>query len=70
MEKAKDQVLSILVWAIFIHILYVLQHLIGLNWLASLIGDLKCFDTSTEALNNLLYARTLIEILLSRCHQR
>lgn len=44
------------------HILSALQPLLSLNWLASLIGDLKCFDYNTEARKSLHYARALIEI--------
>lgn len=41
-DKAREQILST-IWPIFIHIPSVLQPLIGLSWLASLIGDLKFF---------------------------
>lgn len=40
-DKARDQILSISVWATFTHIPSILQSLIGLNWLTSLICELK-----------------------------
>lgn len=43
-----------------------MQSMIGLNWLVSLIDDLKCFDTSTEARKSLLYARPMIEISFTK----
>lgn len=60
--RSREQILSISVWAIFSLIPSVLQPLIGLNWLASLIGEFKCFDANTIAHKNLFYARALIEI--------
>lgn len=62
-DNAREKVLSVSVWTTFTHISSALQPLIGSNWLVSLIGDRKCFDTSTEARKNLLYARALIEII-------
>lgn len=65
-DKAREQVLSISVWATFTHIPSTFQPLLGLNWLASLIGDLKCYDFNIEARKSLHYARALIEIKPSK----
>lgn len=63
--RARDKVLSIPVWATFTHI-PIMQPLIGPNWLASLIGELKCFDASAKARKSLRYARALIEIISTK----
>lgn len=55
-DSARDQVLSIPVWAHFSHILSVLQSLLGLNWIASLVGDFQCFDSNTVAKGRIVYA--------------
>ena len=36
--------------------------MIGLNWLASAVGKVKCFDANTVAREKLVYAKALIEI--------
>lgn len=43
-DRTREQVLSITVWAHFSHIPSILQPMIGLDWLASLVGEVKCFD--------------------------
>lgn len=61
-DRARDQVLSIPVWAQFNNVPSALQPLIGLNWLVCLIGKLRCFDANTVARRNLVFARALIEV--------
>lgn len=58
-DKAKERILSILVWARFTHIPSVLQLVIGLNRLAS---KLRCFDANIIARSRLVYAKALIEV--------
>ena len=36
--------------------------MLGLNWIASLVGTLKCFDANTVARSRIVYAKALIEI--------
>lgn len=61
MDKTKQQILYIPIWAPFTHIPSVLQAMFGLNWLANIVGKLKCFDANIVACNRLVYIRTLIE---------
>lgn len=56
----KDQVLSIPVWVHFSHILSILQSLIGIDWLAGLVGNVICYDANTVARKILVYAKALI----------
>lgn len=57
MNRAKEQILSILVYARFTHIPSILQPMIGLNWLAGVVGKLNCFDANTIARNKLVYVK-------------
>lgn len=41
-DRAREKVLSIPVWAHFSKIPSILQLLIGLDWLANLVGKVKC----------------------------
>lgn len=50
-DKVGEQILSISVYAHFSRITFVLQPMVGLNWLASVVGKLKCFDANTIARN-------------------
>lgn len=36
--------------------------MVGLNWIASLLGKLKCFDANTVARCRIVYAKVLTEI--------
>lgn len=61
-DSAREQVLYIHVSTYFSHFPSVLQLLIGLNWLASLVGNLKCFDANTVARCRIVYEKDMIEI--------
>lgn len=65
-DRARDQVLAIPVWTHFTHIPSVLRPLIGPDWLASLIGKLKCFDANTVARKSLVYTKAMIKITSDR----
>lgn len=65
-DCTRGQVLSIPVCIYFSRIPSVLQPLIGLDWLASNVGKLNCFDAKTVAREKLVYANALIEITLDK----
>lgn len=61
-DMAREHVLSVPIRMHFSKIPSVLQPIVGLDWLASLVGKVKCFDNNTVARKRSVYAKALIVI--------
>lgn len=57
---------SIPIWVFLTKIPSVSWTLVGINWIASSIGKVLCFDESTERLERFEYAKVLVEVLCTK----